>query len=159
MTRRAPRTVSLSVHRPSWSRRKGHPAVSTSPSVLSTLLQRFACARLPRPCLPGSSSRRFPQRSPPRLLTDAACGGLGLAPDCRARRALLHLSNSCTSPCGQAMLVTHEPERSSVVRFSNDFLNPFDDSRHPGEFELVSMSQQPNLARWEGPTDRHINAA
>jgi hypothetical protein len=26
---------------------------------LSTLLQRFACARLSRPCLPGSSSRRF----------------------------------------------------------------------------------------------------
>ena len=33
----------------------------------------------------------FPQRSPPRLLTAAACGGLGSAPDCRTRRALLHL--------------------------------------------------------------------
>src|SRR5215471_7808626 len=50
---------SVSGHRPSLSRRKGHPAVSTSPNLLSTLLQRFACARLPRPCLPGSLSRRF----------------------------------------------------------------------------------------------------
>jgi hypothetical protein len=31
----------------------------------------------------------FPQRSPPRRLTAAACGGLGSAPDCRTRRALL----------------------------------------------------------------------
>jgi hypothetical protein len=45
---------------------KGHvlspeqrPAVSTSPNQLSTLLRRFASARLPRSCLPGSMSRRF----------------------------------------------------------------------------------------------------
>jgi integrase len=31
----------------------------------------------------------------PRLLTAAACSGLGSAPDCRTRRALLHLSYSC----------------------------------------------------------------
>jgi hypothetical protein len=37
----------------------------------------------------------FPQRSPPSLLTTAACGGLRSAPDCRTRRALLHLSYSC----------------------------------------------------------------
>src|SRR6516164_4079095 len=40
----------------------------------------------------------FPQRSPPRLLTAAACGGLRSAPDCRTRRALLHLSYSCAPP-------------------------------------------------------------
>jgi|SRR5215470_1001820 len=33
--------------------------VLTSPNLLSTLPQRFACARLPQPCLPGSSSRLF----------------------------------------------------------------------------------------------------
>src|SRR5206468_8884848 len=33
--------------------------VLTSPKPLSTLHRRFACARLSRPCLPGSSSRRF----------------------------------------------------------------------------------------------------
>src|ERR1700686_4663137 len=36
----------------------------------------------------------FPQRSPPSLLTTAACGGLRPEPDCRSRRALLHLSYS-----------------------------------------------------------------
>src|SRR5215467_13254635 len=41
---------------PSRSRRKGHPPVLTSPNPLSTLLQRFACARLSRPCLPESCS-------------------------------------------------------------------------------------------------------
>ena len=37
----------------------------------------------------------FPQCSPPPLLTTAACGGLRSAPDCRPRRALLHLLYSC----------------------------------------------------------------
>src|SRR6266480_2434125 len=49
----------------------------------------------------------FPQCSPPLLLTTAACGGLRSAPDCRPRRALLHLSYSCASPFGPAILVTH----------------------------------------------------
>src|SRR5437667_10568411 len=56
----------------------------------------------------------FPQRSPPRLLTAAACGGLGSAPDRRTRRALLHLSYSCASPELMTMLVTHDPNRSSA---------------------------------------------
>jgi hypothetical protein len=55
----------------------------------------------------------FPQRSPPSLLTTAACGGLRSTPDCRPRRALLHLSYSCISPCGPAILVTHDPHRTS----------------------------------------------
>src|SRR6266853_2380339 len=41
-------------HPPSSSRRKGHPPVLASPKPLSTLLRRFACARLSRPCLPES---------------------------------------------------------------------------------------------------------
>src|SRR6516225_5837800 len=48
----------------------------------------------------------FPQRSPPWLLTTAACGGLRSAPDCRTRRALLHLSYSYATPFGPAVLVT-----------------------------------------------------
>ena len=53
----------------------------------------------------------FPQRSPPSLLTTAACGGLRSTPDCRPRRAFLHLSYSYAAPCGPALLVTqcHEP--------------------------------------------------
>jgi hypothetical protein len=38
---------------------KRHPLVLTSSNLLSTLHRRFACARLSRPCLPGSSSRLF----------------------------------------------------------------------------------------------------
>src|SRR5437773_6508414 len=53
----------------------------------------------------------FPQRSPPSLLTTAACGGLRSTPDCRPRRALLHLSYSCIPPCGPAILVTQDPAR------------------------------------------------
>src|SRR5258708_28933506 len=58
----------------------------------------------------------FPQRSPPLLLTTAACGGLRSTPDCRPRRALLHLSYSCASPFGPAILVTHDPLRTSGVQ-------------------------------------------
>src|SRR5215470_6456165 len=53
----------------------------------------------------------FPQRSPPSLLTTAARGGLRPAPDCRPRRALLHLSYSCAPPQWTA-LVTHDPTRT-----------------------------------------------
>src|SRR5262249_526328 len=42
---------SVSGHPPSLSRRKGHPAVLTSPNPLSTLQKQFACARLSRSCL------------------------------------------------------------------------------------------------------------
>jgi hypothetical protein len=55
----------------------------------------------------------FPQRSPPSLLTTAACGGLRSTPDCRPRRALLHLSYSCAWPFGPAMLVTQDPMPTS----------------------------------------------
>src|SRR5229473_7730290 len=54
----------------------------------------------------------LPQRSPPSLLTTAACGGLRSTPDCRPRRVLLHLSYSCAPPCGPAVLVTQDPSRT-----------------------------------------------
>src|SRR5271169_6769575 len=54
----------------------------------------------------------FPQRSPPRLLTTAACGGLRSTPDCRPRRTYLHLAYSYASPFGPALLVTQDPLRS-----------------------------------------------
>src|SRR6266436_1859210 len=58
----------------------------------------------------------FLQRSPPNLLTTAACGGLRSTPDCRPRRALLHLSYSCAPPCGPAVLVTQDPKRTWRLR-------------------------------------------
>src|SRR6266404_839405 len=73
----------------------------------------------------------FPQRSPPSLLTTAACGGLRSTPDCRPRRALLHLSYSYASPCGPALLVTQDPNRTLSRRCDrrrkseSDHLNNF----------------------------------
>src|SRR5258707_9041103 len=54
----------------------------------------------------------FPQRSPPSLLTTAACGGLRSTPDCRPRRTYLHLSYSYAAPCGPALLVTQGHNRT-----------------------------------------------
>src|SRR5712692_5046271 len=54
----------------------------------------------------------FPQRSPPSLLTTAARGGLRPAPDCRPRRALLHLSYSSAPLYADDAFVTHDPLRS-----------------------------------------------
>jgi hypothetical protein len=54
----------------------------------------------------------FPQRSPPSLLTTAARGGLRPAPDCRPRRALLHLSYSSAPLHADGAFVTHDPERT-----------------------------------------------
>src|SRR5262249_201014 len=65
-----------------------------------------------------------PQRSPPRLLTAAACGGLRSAPDCRTRRALLHLSYSCAPPILRTALVTHDPTRSLVGPKSRSAASP-----------------------------------
>jgi hypothetical protein len=62
----------------------------------------------------------FPQRSPPRLLSAAACGGLRPEPDCRPRRGPLHLSYSYAPPFGPAMLVTHDPKRSSALKICCD---------------------------------------
>src|ERR1700731_4488645 len=58
----------------------------------------------------------FPQRSPPSLLTTAACGGLRSTPYCRPRRAFLHLSYSYAAPCGPALLVTQCHNRTHAVQ-------------------------------------------
>src|SRR5262245_36579299 len=75
----------------------------------------LALASLNRACW--DHVQTFPQRSPPSLLTTAACGGLRSAPDCRTRRALLHLSYSCAAPFGPAILVTQDPQRSLARQF------------------------------------------
>src|SRR3984893_5272519 len=48
------------------------------------------------------------------VLTTAACSGLRPEPDCRPRRTYLHLSYSCASPFGPAILVTHDPTQTSL---------------------------------------------
>ena len=104
----------VSGHPPSGSRRQGQLPVLTSSKPLSTLHRRFACARLSQSYLPKSSSD-FPQCSPPWLLTTAACGGLRSTPDCRPRRAYLHLSYSSAPSYSDSAFVTHDPFRTLVV--------------------------------------------
>src|SRR5258708_37071736 len=69
----------------------------------------------------------FPQRSPPWLLTAAACGGMRSTPDCRPRRTLLHLSYSYAAPCGPALLVTQGHLRTLPYPFR--FVRGFTTSR------------------------------
>jgi hypothetical protein len=105
----------VSVHPPSLSRKIGQPPVLTSP----TLFRRFrsgslALASLNRTCR--NPVPAFPQRSPPWLLTTAACGGLRSTPDCRPRRTFLHLSYSYATPCGPALLVTQGLHENGLLR-------------------------------------------
>jgi len=104
---------SVSGHPPSWSRRMGQPPVLTSPNPLSTLQKQFACARLSRPCLPGSLSRRFRDAHHHGFWPQQLAVAWDQRPDRRTRRAFLHLSYSYAPPCGPAMLVTHDPNRKS----------------------------------------------
>jgi hypothetical protein len=68
----------------------------------------------------------FPQRSPPSLLTTAACGGLRPAPDCRPRRALLHLSYSSAPSYSHGAFVTHAPQPTFEAAETRDRLRlPF----------------------------------
>ena len=114
----------VSVHPPSLSRKMGQPPVLTSSKSLSTLHRRFTCVRLSRLCLPDLVPA-FPQRSPPSLLTTAACGGLRSTPDCRPRRTYLHLPYSCASPCGPALLVTQDPTATFTERLHKARSSPF----------------------------------
>src|ERR1700738_4721535 len=85
--------------------------------------QSLALASLNRACR--NLVPTFPQRSPPSLLTTAACGGLRSAPDCRPRRTFLHLSYSYAPPCGPALLVTQDPSATSAVHCGNGFTADF----------------------------------
>src|SRR4029077_19241441 len=87
----------------------------------------------------------FPQRSPPLLLTTAACGGLRSAPDCRPRRTSLHLSYSYAPPCGPALLVTQDPSATLAVHCGNGFTADFKPlSKHSFEalgYGLLSLGE------------------
>src|SRR5258707_7089414 len=61
----------------------------------------------------------FPQRSPPSLLTTAARGGLRPAPDCRPRRALLHLPYSSSPLYVDGAFVTHDPQPTFIIELFN----------------------------------------
>ena len=81
---------------------RSNPVLMSSKG-LSTRHQWIACARLLGLHLPRSTARLFRRRSPPRLLTAAACGGLRPPPAGRPRRTpdpkdrALHLRYSTAS--------------------------------------------------------------
>src|SRR6202521_4995636 len=101
-----------------------HPESLTEPDlILSHHPARAIARRLPPSASLSRACRNlvptFPQRSPPLLLTTAACGGLRSAPDCRPRRTYLHLSYSYAPPCGPALLVTQDPSATLAVHCGN----------------------------------------
>ena len=57
----------------------------------------------------------FPQRSPPRLLTVAACGGLEPSPDGRLRRTYLHLLHSIAPRCVGTFVAHHRPQSALLA--------------------------------------------
>jgi hypothetical protein len=104
-------------------RPRSKPLLGNAPSDRLIAFRHFcsgslALASLNRACR--NLVPTFPQRSPPSLLTTAACGGLRSASDCRPRRTYLHLSYSYASPCGPALLVTQDPTATLVRNFCCD---------------------------------------
>ncbi len=83
----------------------GQPPVSTPSNPISTLQKQFACARLSRPYLLGSSSQRFRSAHYRGFCPQQPAVAWDPRPDRRTRRALLHLKYSCAAPFGPAMLV------------------------------------------------------
>ena len=71
---------------PGIRRSPGFDAIVPPIDASAVVHARSSSRRTPDPLTAGL----FPQRSPPRLLTDAACGGLGSPPARRTRRANLH---------------------------------------------------------------------
>src|SRR5262245_25437339 len=87
----------------------GQPPVSTSSNLISTLPQRFACARLSRPCLPGSRPD-FSATLTTTAFDRSSSRWLGIS-DLISEPAgpSLHLQYSYAAPCGPALLVTQDP--------------------------------------------------
>ena len=100
--------------------------------------------RSPLSTLPVGIFSDFSTTSPPLLLTTAACGGLRSTPDCRPRRTFLHLSYSCATPFGPAILVTQDPTRTSRHRSRLDVTRST--RRRAGSVRLVFQARSPFLA-------------
>ena len=89
----------------------------------------------------------FPQRSPPSLLTTAACGGLRPAPDCRSRRALLHLLYSSAPSYPDGAFVTHDPSRTFAQIAQSDLLTQKPPFSIPLDASHYQPDDRPNSAR------------
>ena len=143
---------------------------------ISTLPQGFGFTRLHDPHLTQSLPRLFPRRSPPRLLTGAARGGLLPPPARRQRRACLHLSHSIASQ--QVTLTRPADYRSGHTYAAAFFRNSFSifssrvsrsSSRSRARSFTVSGGSSPACSRRympsrvagafqpPAPTDRSVN--
>jgi hypothetical protein len=96
---------------PGIRRSPGFDAIVPPIDASAVVHVRSSSRRTPDPLTAGL----FPQRSPPRLLTGAACGGLGSPPARRTRRTYLHHWHS-TVHAGDLLhrltpLSGHTPER------------------------------------------------
>src|SRR5207302_5242703 len=89
----------------------------------------------------------FPQRSPPSLLTTAACGGLRSTPDCRTRRAFLHLSYSYAPPCGPGLLVTQCQQQTLAAQSitSSAVTSSLSDTVRPIVLAICTLTTDSNL--------------
>src|SRR5262245_64635883 len=77
-----------------------------------------------------------PRRAGPCFeIGKTACVGLRSTPDCRARRALLHLAYSCIPPCG-----TGDTRDTRSDRTSPGCSAPFGNSRASAD-EIANVSQ------------------
>jgi len=107
---------------------------------LTTRHQWIACARLLGPYLTHSTARLFPQRSTPRLLTAAPCGGLRPPPAGRPRRttspndgpappSLMQLPHQLSPIFYSSLLVAYVAH--PVRAFSRLRISPADPRRAP----------------------------
>jgi len=92
---------------PGTLRFPGFDAIVRSVDASAVVHTRSTSRRTPDPLTAGL----LPQRSPPRLLTDAACGGLGSPPARRTRRANPHHWHS-TVRAGDLLHRHHSPFRT-----------------------------------------------
>lgn len=91
--------------------------------MLSTPHQRFTCVRLHDPYLTRSMSCLFLTRSPPRLLSAAAVGGLQPPPARRLRRAFLHLLRSTAARRASALPARLRGAQPSAISASGEAAN------------------------------------
>jgi hypothetical protein len=70
-----------------------------------------------QPCLPESCSD-FSATFTTIAVDNSSLRWLEISTDCRPRRTFLHLSYSCATPFGSAILVTQDPSRTLAVNFA-----------------------------------------
>ena len=99
---------------PGTMRLPGFDAIVPPIDASAVVHTRSSSRRPPDPLTAGLQ----PQRSPPRLLTDAACGGLSAPPARRTRRANLHHRHS-TSRSGDLLHRHHSTSGHTQVEVVN----------------------------------------